>query len=43
MHGYKTLNRIASTFEWLDGRWQLNSKTEMVTSLSRGRGTLTNK
>jgi len=37
----KALNGIASTFEWLD--WQLDSKTEKVTSLSPGRGTLTNK
>jgi len=31
--------------EWLDGsnRWQLDSKTEKVPSLSPGRGTLTNK
>jgi len=33
----KALNGIASTFEWLD------SKTEKVTLLSPGRGTLTNK
>jgi len=37
----KALNGIASTFEWLDwwNRWQLDSKTEKVTSLSLGRGT----
>jgi len=38
-------NGIASTFEWLAGsnKWQLDSKIEKVTSLSLGRGTLTNK
>jgi len=41
----KALNEIASTFEWLDGsnRWLVDSKIETVTSLSSGRGTLTNK
>jgi len=42
----KAINGIVSTFEWLDRkgrRWQLDSKTEKVTSLSPGRGTLTNK
>jgi len=37
----KALNRIASTYEWIDGRneWQFDSKTEKVsTSLSPGRG-----
>jgi len=39
----KTLNEIASTFEWLGGsnRWQLDLKTEKFTSLPPGRGTLT--
>jgi len=42
----KTLNGIASTFEWLE--WgsnglQLDLKTEKVPSLSLGQGTLTNK
>jgi len=42
----KALNRIASTYEWIDGRnrWQFDSKTEKVpTSLSPDRGTLMNK
>jgi len=36
---------IASTIEWLasSNRWQLDSKTEKVTSLSPSRGALTNK
>jgi len=34
------LDGIASTFEWLE---QLDSKTEKVTSLPPGQGTLTNK
>jgi len=39
----KALSGIASILEWLDGnnRWQFDSKTEKVTSLSPGRGTLT--
>jgi len=43
--GKKALNGIASTFEWFTGSnwWQLVSKTKKVTSLSLGRGTLTNK
>jgi len=42
--GKGTYNRIASTYEWLAGsnRWQLDSKIEKVSSLSHGRGTLTN-
>jgi len=38
----KALNGIAATFEWLDwysSRWQLDSKTAKITSLSPGRGT----
>jgi len=42
----KARNEIASTFKWIDwysNRWQLDLKTEKVTSLSSGGGTLTNK
>jgi len=43
----KALTGIASNFEWLaetgSNRWQLDSKTEKVISLSAGQGTLTNK
>jgi len=41
----KTLKGIASTYEWLTGSntWQLDSKIEKVTSLTPGRGILTNK
>jgi len=45
-----SLGKDASPFEWLDttvlettNRWQLDSKTEKVTTLSPGPGILTNK
>jgi len=42
----KALNRIASTYEWIDGRnrWQFDLKAKKVhTSLSPSRVTLMNK
>jgi len=39
----KILDGIASIFKWLDWKWQLDSMTEKIPSLSPGRGTLKNK